>query len=120
MAVVFYMKNLFLVAFIVLISGCKKDTRFCGYQDPINEIEWLNYFVNDSLIIGCDVYEAIYKDTTGFYIVIYRDSARTKSKAATSFANCEGKGICVTGGIMPPNCPDYSQYETHRKLIYSR
>jgi hypothetical protein len=111
--------SLFLVLFLFLF-GCTKDTRHCGYKDPVNEIAWLSYFVNDTLIIGCDVYEAVYKDTTGFYIVIYRDSARTKSKAATTFANCEGKGICSTGGIMPPNCPDYKQYETHRKLIYSR
>lgn len=85
----------------------------------MSEIKWLNDFVNDTLFIGCDVYEAVYKDTAGFYVIAYRDSARQEEIFA-SFANCDGKGICSWADITPPNCPNYSQYETHRKLIYSR
>lgn len=107
-----------LLLMVIAVTACKKDNSFCGYKDPINEIAWLKDFANSEYILGCDIYKAVYKDTSGFYIVIYRDSARTNT--ATSFTNCDGHGICSTGGITPPNCPDYKQHESYRELIYSR
>lgn len=109
----------FLASIAMLICGCKKDNSFCGANDPINDIEWLNDFVNNEYSpSSIDIYKAIYKDTSGFYLVIYIDSAKTSK--LTSFTNCDGRGMCSTGGNMPPNCPGYSQHESYRELIYSR
>lgn len=112
-----YIISLFLIA--AFVTSCKKDNTFCGVGNPMNEIEWLNDFVNNEYSPpSIAVYKAIYKDTSGFYLVIYRDSAKTNT--ATSFTNCEGQGICVTGGALPSKCPDYKQHESYRELIYSR
>lgn len=112
------MKRILSLFFILSISGCKKDNSFCGLKDPVNEIEWLNEYTTESTIVHCEIFEATYMDIDGFYIKMYFDSIYSNSGSV--FKNCKGESICGWGGITPPNCPDYSQHESHRELIYSR
>jgi hypothetical protein len=112
------MKTIIPITLVLLLTGCVKEKNFCGYKDPINEVEWLQEYENDPYIVHYEVYESVYKDTAGFYVTCYFDSARTNGGG--TFRNCNGEHICKWGGIMPPSCPNYSQHETHRKLIYSK
>lgn len=112
------MKNATIFTLLLLIGGCKKENNFCGYKDPVNEIQWLYECTTDPYAKHCIIYEATYNNIDGFLVMTYYDSSY--HNALGGFGDCQGNKLCNFGGITGPTCADYDEKESYRELIYSR
>gem|GEM_PF-6831824 len=75
---------------------CLPET-ICGLTDPINELEWLKFIINDPCYIAIHHLNNLGQDF--FFAQVSNDCAALD--AASIVLDCEGNTICNVGGFTP-------------------
>jgi hypothetical protein len=105
---------------LVLAYTCKSDeniTPECNYDDPLNDIEWLNekkqQLEMSMSMAGWQIIRYKYENEYVFLI----DECFQCPDALTLVYNCDGNIICEFGGIDGRNtCPDFPGYASGTML----
>jgi hypothetical protein len=103
---------------VALLSACKKEVRFCGVKDPINDIMWLKDTVKDNPA-NFYIYKVKYNNTEGFEIM----SNPNTNFSGSSFNSCDNKIIYYSqSGFVLVNTypPDFESNQKFKEKIYPR
>jgi hypothetical protein len=107
---------LFMAGLLFFATGCKKENLYCGVNDPLAELPWLNALLADTTITK--ISKANYQANEGFVIKICYNA--DCNATASGYLDCDGQPVCNFGSMSGNSCPDFSSVATNREVIYTR
>lgn len=115
--------KVFLVGILLASSSCEEDKidpASCGFENPLEEVQWLKELVSGFDIsqqaAGAKVYSYSYNGNQVFLV----NPCVNCADGLTYVYDCLGEKICEFGGIDGRNtCPDFQDSATDEVLLFS-
>lgn len=117
------MKHLFtisILAILLVLGSCKNKKEYnnvCETDDPVNDIEWLNTYVDGRNQSSMDCgYQIIRYKYNGDYVYWIDDCVGKDS--IDIICNCTGDVVCEYDEVTGHNsCPDFAEGATDSTMI---
>ena len=118
--------NIYLLCLFLSCSEKSNDVKLtpvksiCDYQDPIEDLEWLNtmknWFEQNAGAPGAQIIGYNYNSNDVFLI----NSCYNCADEMWAVYNCSGEVICQFGGIAGINtCPDFFETATDSTMLFN-
>lgn len=110
-----YVILLFLML-IISISGCKKQSYYCGVEKPMEDIAWLKDKVKNNPP-NLRIYKLTYNGIEGFEFVNCYNA--TCNGVNYYYKTCDDSALYESGGLSASTYPnDFAVKTTYQELIY--